>query len=380
MAMFGSYFGLCPLIDHRSLLGISEVSENGKILVTLGKNMSMQYNLADQKQTLSWTTKEKFTSPVLFDFETNKYVAVFNQMYMRCWDSKDSSLDKVKKLKFKKNIFTVIMSKRNGFVIFQNGFTIKLNEALLNHKTLEPEGILNENEYIVDVLSCTLNANVYIGLVVGNSDSSETSRLLWAVFDSREDGDTYSQLSLKRDGCELAGIAFHLSNEQVEILTFWSDGKLFVKPLEDKTDNLGEIYSVIESISGNHPVSIVSLDKDYIAMYGDNSNQEGALLIIYNMQFKVTQCRQPFKLLTIGAKLWSIQENLILPVGQNLAVVPFYLEKEQLSALVGSHRMNPNNTKDVLIVHNLKEVTWSKLNDVTDSTINNDVKRLLKTI
>lgn len=47
MAKLGSYYGLCPLIDHRSILGIGQDPEPGNVIVTLGKNIAIKYRVND---------------------------------------------------------------------------------------------------------------------------------------------------------------------------------------------------------------------------------------------------------------------------------------------------------------------------------------------
>ncbi|KAK9872975.1 hypothetical protein WA026_020323 [Henosepilachna vigintioctopunctata] len=362
MAKFGSYFGLCPLIDHRSLLGVTTDSDNGNVLVTLGKNIAVQYRLADQKQIFSWTTKEKFTSPVIFDVEMKKYVAVFNQMYIKSWGPEHINIDKLKKLKFNMNIDSLIVVENTSFVIFSNGAVTRLDKALSNHKRIDDPGFLEDKEFILDVKSSFLNGKKYIGLLIGNSTSNKTFNLIAFAFDTQGNRRVFPKVNLKNKYENLIGSSFHVFDDQIELLTLWSDGKLYVKSLENNSNDRNEMYAVIESVSCKDKVSLVSLDKDYIALYGGNRNQEGALLVIYNMQFKVTQCQQPFKLLTVGAKLWPVLKNIILPVGQNLAVVPYHLEKEQLCALVGSHKVNQiTENKDVLIVQHLEEANWSNI-------------------
>lgn len=111
---------------------------------------------------------------------------------------------------------------------------------------------------------------------------------------------------------------------------------------------------------------MISLNDDYIVLYGASASEEGAIVIIYNLQFKVTQSKQTFKLFTMGARLWQIDNNLLLCVGQNLAVVPFRLETEQIAALVGSHKVVQDENCDVEIVHNLEVVSWES--SVTNET------------
>lgn len=45
MAKLGSFYGLCPLIDGKSLLGIADDLEAGSVIVTLGKNISIKYKV-----------------------------------------------------------------------------------------------------------------------------------------------------------------------------------------------------------------------------------------------------------------------------------------------------------------------------------------------
>lgn len=117
--------------------------------------------------------------------------------------------------------------------------------------------------------------------------------------------------------------------------------------------------AMITSPSCAHPVTMAFLGHHYVAMYGADQSQEGATLIIYNLQFKVTQSKQTFKLFTSGAKLWCINSDLLAAVGQNLAVVPFHLDTEQLAALIGSHTYNFSEADpDVAIVEDLEVADW----------------------
>lgn len=155
-----------------------------------------------------------------------------------------------------------------------------------------------------------------------------------------------------------------------------SDGSLFFYSLDESdSSSTGELYSVIDFISTDNDVSMCSLDENYIGLYGADCNQEGAALVIYSTQFKVAQTRQSFKLFTDGAKLWLTENAVILPVGQNLAVVRFKLEVEQLAALIGSHKnVQKDVDVDIKIVNDLDVVSWVEGNKLKDR----DVPDLLK--
>lgn len=126
---------------------------------------------------------------------------------------------------------------------------------------------------------------------------------------------------------------------------------------------------------------MAALSQDYIALYGANCNEEGATLNIYNIQFKVTQAKQSFKLYNNGTQLWLAENNLLFCVGQNLAVVPFHLHMEQLAALIGSHKLVNDKDADVAIVHTIQEASWGEEqeNDIQTDTSNLNNSSLTKT-
>lgn len=45
MAKLFSYYGLCPLIDQKSFLGLSEDKVPGCVIVTLGKKIVIRYKV-----------------------------------------------------------------------------------------------------------------------------------------------------------------------------------------------------------------------------------------------------------------------------------------------------------------------------------------------
>lgn len=150
-----------------------------------------------------------------------------------------------------------------------------------------------------------------------------------------------------------------------------SDNRIYTYKLNNYTSTeplSPELFAVIETVSCKHPATMISLNDDYIVFYGANASEEGAVVIIYNLQFKVTQSKQSFKLFTMGARLWRIENNLLVCVGQNLAVIPFRLETEQIAALVGSHKVVQEENYDVAIVQNLETVAWE---DAPTNIINN---------
>ncbi|XP_050302195.1 nucleolar protein 11 [Anthonomus grandis grandis] len=357
MAKLLSYYSLCPLIDTKNLLGISEDLEKGAVIVTLGKNIAIKYRLSDQKQVCSWRSKEKFSSPVVFDKKLEKYVAVFNQNFVRIWTDEDETLDKIKKYKFNHPIYTILEHNGETFVVFQSGSVYSLNDILESRKSFTPVLIVDGGE-ICDVVYKSVDEDLYLGLLVSDKDSIT---FYWTVYTHYSKNSFYKN-KLLVSNVTLKGYSLYVMNKKVHLLTVWSDCKIYIKELiqfDKELSDVGELLTVLENISPQHLVKVLTLDERYIAIYGSDPNEEGAVLLIYNTQFKVTQSRQLHKLYTKEAKIWKMFNTIMLPVGQNLIVVPFCLDSEQLVALVGSHKPLPNKIdSDVAFVTDFEVANW----------------------
>ncbi|KAF5277472.1 hypothetical protein FQR65_LT03809 [Abscondita terminalis] len=363
MAKLGAYYGLCPLIDQRNLLGVSEDSEPGHVIVTLGRNIAIKYRISDQKQIHSWRTKDKFSSPVIYDKDANKYVAVFNHIYVRTWDGNEEYVDKLKKFKFNKPIQTLVSCNDKVFLIFKNGIIALLKDGIDNRKDISSDGLFHENiNGNFEVLTAYLNEHLYIGLIM-NFDNKNVFVVKCLV----DDQESLHKIELTRDNSKLTlkgHILCHIEHSQeVHLLTLWSDGKLYSYNLDFNNENRqANLFASFETLSCKDPVTMAYLNQHYVAMYGADCNEEGAALILYNTQFKVFQSKQTLKLFTSGAKLWKIENNLLFCCGQSLGVMPFYLETEQLSALVGSHRVALiDSDPDVVLVEEMEEADWNVL-------------------
>lgn len=81
------------------------------------------------------------------------------------------------------------------------------------------------------------------------------------------------------------------------------------------------------------------------------------------MQFGVVQSRHHFKLFALPPRLWCAGSNLLVAAAHNLVVVPYKLEAQQLSALVGAHCSDGTDDSDVQELHYTPCASW-----VADST------------
>jgi hypothetical protein len=84
----------------------------------------------------------------------------------------------------------------------------------------------------------------------------------------------------------------------------------------------------------------------------------GASLIIYNVQFGVVQSRHHFKLFALPPRLWCTGSCLFIAAAHNLVVVPYQLEAQQLSALVGAHCSDGTADCDVQELRYVPCASW----------------------
>ncbi|KAK5642150.1 hypothetical protein RI129_008317 [Pyrocoelia pectoralis] len=390
MVKLGSYYGLCPLIDQRNLLGVSEDAEAGHVIVTLGKNIAIKYRISDQKQIHSWRTKDKFSSPVVYDKVTNQYVAVFNQVFIRMWKGDEEYVDKLKKYKFNKPVHTLVTCNQTCFLVFKNRTVLSLSDGLENRKESD-DSVSRLHTENLDVLTAYVDEKHFVATL-----SSDSNKMLVGISVFSESNVYRNSFEVSRNNKRITlkgQILCQIDNHvDVVLLTLWSDGKLYSYKVDNRdtsdsdtvsTKLSGNLFAPFEFLSCKDNITMAYINQHHIGMYGGDANEEGAALILYNTQFKVSQSKQLLKLFTSGAKLWKIENHILFCSGQSLGVIPFYLDKEQLSSLVGSHRvalieLDP----DVVLMEELQEVNWgSKLKSVDrpiPSDIANEVLELVQ--
>lgn len=100
--------------------------------------------------------------------------------------------------------------------------------------------------------------------------------------------------------------------------------------------DVGHFMEMINFVKLDKPFSICSPAKNYIAMYAGNAAQEGASLMLYNIQYSIIEAKQNFKVLFNNSRLWTLGSNILLAMGQSLSVFPFYVAEEELLHLIGS--------------------------------------------
>lgn len=83
-------------------------------------------------------------------------------------------------------------------------------------------------------------------------------------------------------------------------------------------------------------MAICSINKDCIAIYAGKHSDDGSLVLLYNIKFKIVQSKVPFKVYLSNFKMWSVENNIFLALADQLSVIPFRISADQLSSMVGS--------------------------------------------
>ncbi|XP_063995716.1 uncharacterized protein LOC135173054 [Diachasmimorpha longicaudata] len=380
MAKFSSYHTLCPGIDPQNLLGVEKDADSGCAIVTLGRNMVYRYKLQDLKEASCWSSQEWLTTQVVYDRQTNSYVAVFNEKYLRLWEKTEKHLHKVKKYKFQLPFRAIVVpssEQDSPVLVRRDGATASLSWALENRKTWSSKIPPNSpSEELSDCRLLCINNKTYLCALSSTKTPPEHSSFLVREVDSETyvgNSDTDVRIELKRPSEELVGHVILQDQNNAYLLTLWSHGRLYSYPLTGACPEPvpGILVSVITSISAKHPVAMAALNESTIAMYGADANEEGAVIIIYNIQFKLAQAIHKLKLYTKGAKLWQMDNKLLLAANQHLAVVSYRLASQRIETMLGSSLrfQRDDQTSDDCDVMEIRESTiadWQESIKVPD--------------
>ncbi|KPJ20428.1 Nucleolar protein 11-like [Papilio machaon] len=346
MAKLHNYYVLCPLIDQKSFLGITHDKEESSVIVSLGRNVVNKYRLSDQKQVGGWTSKDHITAAVIYDNEQDHYVGVFNNNAIKTWKEDSDNLDKIKKQKFPMNILKLIRrGDESPLVIFANGNCAALSFALDNRKSIESKALIKETDSIVDISYYKLNNTPHICYIIkNNKDNYEI--LTCPLREELGDMEKTKLQRIKVSRTEDVYVVGHLiAKEKLGVYILWSDGKLTVYDFEKK--NWRTIGSV-PWISTFSSVSIAWMGKNHLIFFGSNVEQDGAIIVAYNIVLGVGSCKYPMKMYTEGAKLYCFDNRIVLEASNHIGMLPYVVEtKRNLSSLLGSHEVTKDESTEI---------------------------------
>ncbi|XP_055844846.1 uncharacterized protein LOC129911163 [Episyrphus balteatus] len=346
MTKFLDYYNLCPIHDTKEFLGLSPDVDSGNIIATLGRNIAIVIKISTQKQIRSWSMLEKLTCKVVYDHKSQQYVGVIANRFVRLWDENVSDINKCKKLKFHKNIADLIYTSDEAVVLYTDGTCESLSSAIQTRKEQAVENLQ------LDMLSTVPLIDPKIYEIPGErkfltfyqKDELKPLELVVVKIDSATMKPVKESLRLvlSRPGQDatVSGCAIIETEVSTSLFTIWSDGRVFLKNLKQKSKSVGQFVSMFDDLKLDTPLTILGVSKNCVAIYGANSTQEGGSLILYNTQFKVIKSKQFFKIYFNYSRLWLVESSILLAMGQNLSVVSYQTSKETLSDLVGSQISN----------------------------------------
>lgn len=354
MAKLLAFYNLCPINNIEDFLGLSRDVDPGCVINTLGRNIILVVKLSNQRQIRSWTVLDRLSSKVVYDFKSERYVAVFGGRYLRCWDRDRPDLNTVKKIKLYRTVQDLFtLASGETLVLYNDGTCESLESALetkkqdkSNQDAIARKGNVDPQTHSIrDVQVLTLEDGTSLITYFVKREEDGLTELNYALLNKSDlkVHKTFEKVKLVRSGSEtkLVGRCIVDGSDGPSLLSVWSDSRMFYLQLSlgqspKRQEGVGNFIEMIQSIDVTQPMSVARIGKDYIAMYAGNTNRDGATLALFNVQVKVFQAKQYFKVYFRASRFWVIESNILLAFGQTLAVVPYKISNQQLADMIGS--------------------------------------------
>ncbi|XP_053665198.1 nucleolar protein 11-like [Anopheles marshallii] len=354
MAKLLAYYNLCPINNIEDFLGLSRDVDPGCVINTLGRNIILVVKLSNQRQIRSWTVLDRLSSKVVYDFRSERYVGVFGGRYIRCWNRDQNDINTVKKVKLYRSVLDLFtLSNGQTLLLYTDGSCESLESALETRKQNKLNSNDEESAQSVDSKTHTIRDAQILVLDNGTplltyfvrKEEDGSMELNYALLNPA-DLKTYKgfeKIALQRHGEDIKLVSSCVvdGSDGPSLLSIWSDSRIFNLQLSlgqspKREEGVGNFIEMVQTINVKQPLSMASIGKDYVAFYANNKNQDGAILVLFNVQFKVFQSKQYFKVYFVSSRFWVVESNILLAFGQTLAVVPFKISKKQLSDMIGS--------------------------------------------
>lgn len=282
---------------------------------------------------------------MVYDFKRKQYVGVFSNNCIKFWELNTEDINKVKKIKFHKPISEIInVSDDNILVIYEDGQCESLDSALESRKMEKShrESVVKNDFKVEDP-----QFGNYIFSYIKKINNEKF--LCYTMVDDKSLKPLVEFKSIKLDragqNVRLMGITMMYSGNGVtSLITIWSDKRVFKQIIQIGSDesSIGSLYAILDCISGRD-IAIQVISENCIAIYTSKPNDDGSNIILYNIKYKIVQSKIPFKVYLSNFKLWSVNENLYLSMGQHLSVVPFVVTTDKLSNMIGSQIDSTDN-------------------------------------
>ncbi|XKL62124.1 hypothetical protein PGB90_001957 [Kerria lacca] len=327
MAKIFPHYSLCPLIEQKNFLGLTQDADPDTVLVTANSNVIGRYKVSEPKQISSWNSKGTITCATVYDKHNDQYVAIFNYNEIRIWTLLDENIDKIKKYKFSEKLVGLLISPRNGkiLVVFEKGNVLYLEKAIEIRKDVFPSALIKDEEKLISFEVVYLAEKLITIFLV--STSRTAYRLFGIDIDNSNNiifNDTFGNAESKLLGhCVLV-------DKYCYLLSIWSDGLLIKDCIYPTRKRIAKTFLTVCAAD----VVMKVLSPYYIAINGAKDN--GIVLIIYSVKYNLIQCKQFYNNCYGSSQMWNFESKLFFIMGHNLVVVPFVQENRKLSTLIGS--------------------------------------------
>lgn len=96
---------------------------------------------------------DRLTSKVVYDFKSKKYIGVFIKRYMRMWDVDCNDINKIKKIKFNKNINDLFtLNNEETLILYEDG-TCESLECALEGRKIKTEDLPDEKDVVKSIIN-----------------------------------------------------------------------------------------------------------------------------------------------------------------------------------------------------------------------------------
>ncbi|KAH8369762.1 hypothetical protein KR093_000853 [Drosophila rubida] len=338
MSKFLSYYNLVSIPDPSEFLGMSTDKDPGNVIATLARNVVMIVNIRIPKTLRSWSMPEKLSAPVVYDPNSQKYVGVFGNHGLRVWDESSVDVSKCKKLKFSKSIAHLVYTEKEALVLYSDGWCDPLSKALASRKDQNEDKATQLALARSNTLSKPMVHTLPQGQQVLTFFELKTSTGELFVVRRSLSNNSKRNYNIKREGVRLTGHAVIEGDAGPQLMTIWSDKRIFMLSLAERSHESapGQFVSMLSELNVESNLSLQGLSRNFAAIYGANYGQEGASLLVYNTQFKVVNAKQYFKVYLDFSRLWAHDEHILLAMGQNIAAVRYRTNNELLVDMLGS--------------------------------------------
>lgn len=137
----------------------------------------------------------------------------------------------------------------------------------------------------------------------------------------------------------------------------------------DLTKKSWKTIGSVPWVSTSSGVSIAWMGKNHIIVFGSNTEQDGAIIVAYNIILGVGSCRYPMKMYKEGTRIYCYHDRIILEASNHIGMLPYVLEtKRNLSSLLGSHEIVQEECTEF--------ADWGM--PIKPLPVSNEVKELLK--